>query len=74
MAKITILLISLAIAATLQPPQVIAMIILLQIRQKTAKGLAYIADMTTFRLALGAATHGRRSDGTGYCGGGGQLT
>lgn len=55
MAELILSLISLAIVATLQPPQVIAMIILLQTRLGTANGLAYLAGMTTFRLALGAA-------------------
>jgi threonine/homoserine/homoserine lactone efflux protein len=56
MAEFTLSLISLAIAATLQPPQVVAMIILLQTRQGTANGLAYIGGMTAFRLALGGTS------------------
>ena len=53
MTELFVSLLSLAIAATLQPPQVIAMIILLQTRRGIANGLAYIAGMTAFRLALG---------------------
>jgi hypothetical protein len=56
MTELILSLISLAIAATLQPPQVIAMIILLQTRQGIANGLAYIAGMTSFRLALGSVS------------------
>ena len=56
MAELTLSLISLAIAATLQPPQVIAMVILLRTRQGTANGLAYIGGMTAFRLTLGGAS------------------
>jgi threonine/homoserine/homoserine lactone efflux protein len=55
MVELTLSLISLASAATLQPPQVIAMIILLQTRLGTINGLGYLAGMTTFRLALVAA-------------------
>ena len=55
MVELTLSLISLAIAATLQPPQVIAMIILLPTRLGTINGLGYLAGMTTFRLALVAA-------------------
>jgi threonine/homoserine/homoserine lactone efflux protein len=53
MTELLVSLLSLAIAATLQPPQVIAMIILLQTRRGIANGSAYIAGMTAFRLALG---------------------
>ena len=53
MTELTLSLVTLAIAATLQPPQVIAMIILLGTRHGTANGLAYIGGMTAFRLALG---------------------
>ena len=56
MAEFALSLISLAIAATLQPPQVIAMVILLQTRHASANGLAYIGGMTAFRLALGGAS------------------
>ena len=53
MTELLVSLLSLAIAATLQPPQVIAMIIMLQTHRGVANGLAYIAGMTAFRLALG---------------------
>ncbi len=56
MTELTLSLISLAIAATLQPPQVVAMIILLQTRPGTANGLAYVGGMTAFRLALGGTS------------------
>ena len=56
MTELTLSLMSLAVAATLQPPQVVAMIILLQTRLGTANGLAYVGGMTTFRLALGGTS------------------
>jgi hypothetical protein len=56
MAELTLSLVTLAIAATLQPPQVIAMVILLQTRHGATNGLAYIGGMTAFRLALGGVS------------------
>ena len=46
-------LIPLAVAAALQPPQVIALIFLLQTPRGLANGLAYVGGMTVFRLAIG---------------------
>lgn len=54
MTELIIPLSSLAIAATFQPPQVIALIMLLQTRQGTSSGLAYLAGITSFRLVLGS--------------------
>jgi threonine/homoserine/homoserine lactone efflux protein len=56
MVEFVLSLISLAIAATLQPPQVIAMVILLRTRRGTANGLAYIGGMTAFRVTLGGVS------------------
>jgi threonine/homoserine/homoserine lactone efflux protein len=56
MAELTLSLVTLAIAATLQPPQVIAMVLLLQTRHSATNGLAYIGGMTAFRLALGGVS------------------
>ncbi|MCB0171652.1 MAG: GAP family protein [Anaerolineae bacterium] len=53
MTELTLSLVALAIAAALQPPQVIALIILLQTRQGIANALAYLGGMIAFRLALG---------------------
>lgn len=53
MGELFLSLISLAVAATFQPTQVIAMIVLLQTKHGTTNGLAYFAGMTAFRLALG---------------------
>ena len=53
MTELTLSLVALAIAAELQPPQVIALIILLQTRQGIANALAYLGGMIAFRLALG---------------------
>lgn len=53
MAELILSLIPLAIAAVLQPPQVIALVILLQTRQGAANALTYIAGMAAFRLVLG---------------------
>lgn len=47
-------LLPLAVAAALQPLQILVMITLLQARRGVANGLAYISGMTAFRLALGA--------------------
>lgn len=46
-------LIPLAFAAALQPPQIIALIVLLQTKRGAANGSAYIAGIIAFRLALG---------------------
>lgn len=56
MAELTLSLITLAIAATLQPTQVMAMIILLGTLRGATNGLAYLAGMTLFRLALGGVS------------------
>ena len=56
MAELTLSLISLAVAAALQPTQVVAMIIVLQTRLGAANGLAYLGGMTAFRLALGGTS------------------
>jgi len=53
MTELILSLIPLAIAAALQPPQVIALVILLQTRRGVANGLAYIVGMIVFRLFLG---------------------
>jgi len=53
MTELIISLIPLAVAAALQPPQVIALVVLLQTRRGTANGLAYIVGMIFFRLLLG---------------------
>jgi threonine/homoserine/homoserine lactone efflux protein len=54
MAELLLALVPLAIAAALQPPQVVALSFLLQTRHGVANGLAYVGGMTAFRLALGA--------------------
>lgn len=53
MSELVLSLLPLAIAAALQPPQVIALLILLQTERGRVNGLAYIAGMVAFRLALG---------------------
>jgi len=52
--ELLLAIIPLAVAAALQPPQVIASIVLLQTRRRVANGLAYVGGMTAFRLTLGA--------------------
>jgi threonine/homoserine/homoserine lactone efflux protein len=52
--ELLLALVPLAIGAALQPPQVIASIVLLQTPRGVAKGLAYVGGMTAFRLTLGA--------------------
>lgn len=47
-------LMPLAIGAALQPPQVIALILLLQTQRGRANGLAFVGGMTVFHLTLGA--------------------
>jgi len=53
MAELILSLIPLAVAAALQPPQVIALVVLLQTRRGAVNGLAYILGMIVFRLFLG---------------------
>jgi hypothetical protein len=53
MRELIFSLIPLAIAATLQPPQVVAMVILMQTQQGAANGWAYFGGMAVFRLTLG---------------------
>jgi len=53
MSELILSLIPLAVAAALQPPQVIALVVLLQTRRGAANGLAYILGMIVFRLLLG---------------------
>ena len=53
MAELILSLVPLAVAAALQPPQVIALVVLLQARRGATNALAYIAGMSAFRLALG---------------------
>lgn len=53
MAELILSLLPLAVAAALQPPQVIALVILLQTRKGLTNALAYIVGMIAFRLLLG---------------------
>jgi len=53
MAELILSLVPLAVAAALQPPQVIALVVLLQTRRGAVNGLAYILGMIVFRLLLG---------------------
>jgi len=53
MNELILALIPLALAATLQPPQLISFLVLLQTQHGEANALAYIAGMSTFRLAIG---------------------
>jgi len=55
MAELILSLIPLVLAAALQPPQVIALVVLLQTRRGTLNGLAYIIGMVAFRLFLGGS-------------------
>ena len=55
MSELILLLVPLAVVAALQPPQVIALVILLQTERGVANGLAYIIGMSAFRLLLGGA-------------------
>lgn len=52
--ELLLALVPLAVGAALQPPQVIALIVLLQTPRGLANGLAYVGGMTAFRLTLGA--------------------
>lgn len=54
MLELLLALVPLAVAAALQPPQVIALVFLLQTPRGLANGLAYVGGMTAFRLAIGA--------------------
>jgi len=53
MSELILSLVPLAIAACLQPPQVIALVILMQTKQGAANGWAYVTGMAAFRLVLG---------------------
>lgn len=55
MAELILSLVPLAVAAALQPPQVIALVVLLQTQRGATNALAYIAGMSIFRLLLGGA-------------------
>jgi len=55
MTELILSLIPLAVAAALQPPQVIALVVLLQTKQGKGSGLAYNIGMITFRLLLGGS-------------------
>lgn len=54
MGELIFSLVPLAIAASLQPPQVIALVILMGTKRGAANGWAYFAGMAAFRLTLGA--------------------
>lgn len=54
MPELLLALVPLAMGAALQPPQVMAMIALLQTPRGVANGLAYVGGMTAFHLVLGA--------------------
>ena len=53
MDNLILSLIPLGLAAAFQPPQVIAMLVLLQTKRGMLNGLGYLAGMFLFRLALG---------------------
>jgi len=53
MMEIIYALIPLALAAAFQPPQLIALLVLLKGRRGVVNGLAYITGMVIFRLLLG---------------------
>jgi len=53
MTELILSLIPLAIAAALQPPQVIALVVLLQTKRGVVNGLTYIFGMIAFRLLIG---------------------
>lgn len=55
MLELILSLIPLAVAAAFQPPQVIALVIVLQTRRGIANALAFNAGMAAFRLLLGGA-------------------
>jgi len=54
MNELILSLVPLAVAATLQPPQIVSFIVLLQTQRGKANALAYLAGMSAFRLAIGA--------------------
>jgi hypothetical protein len=54
MSELLLPIIALALAAALQPLQVIAILALLQTKHGIRNGLAYLGGMTAFRLALAA--------------------
>ena len=54
MNELILSLLPLAVAATLQPPQIVSFIVLLQTQRGKANALAYLAGMSTFRLVIGA--------------------
>jgi len=53
MNELILSLVPLAVAATLQPPQVISFVVLLQTQRGKANALAYLAGMGAFRLVIG---------------------
>jgi threonine/homoserine/homoserine lactone efflux protein len=53
MTELILSFIPLAIAAALQPPQVIALVVLLQTKRGVVNGLTYIVGMIAFRLLIG---------------------
>jgi len=53
MNELILSLVPLAVAATLQPPQVISFVVLLQTQRGKANALAYLAGMSAFRLVIG---------------------
>lgn len=53
MSELLISLFPLALAAAFQPPQIIALLVLLQTKRGTINGLAYITGMFIFRLIFG---------------------
>jgi len=53
MVDLLLSLIPLALAAAFQPPQIIAMLVLLQSKRGKLNGLGFIAGMFLFRLTLG---------------------
>ena len=54
MSELILSLVPLAIAASIQPPQVIALVVLMQTKQGASNGWAYVVGMAAFRLAFGA--------------------
>ena len=53
MDELVLSLIPLALAAAFQPPQIIALLVLLQTKRGKTNGFAYISGMFLFRLVLG---------------------
>lgn len=54
MSDLVLLLTPLAIGAALQPPQIIAVLVLLQTKRGKVNGFAYVGGMTLFHIVLGA--------------------